>query len=70
MRYALNIPFGEKAQDKDYKSGLLTYILKSGGKIIAEATDRHGGRFEVSRIWNHSPDVYVDGALRPGVSIK
>jgi predicted ATPase len=70
LRYALDIPFGEKAQDKDYKSGLLPYILKSGGKIIVEATDRRGERFEVSRIWNHSPDVYVDGALRPGVSIK
>lgn len=70
LRYALDIPFGEKAQDKDYKNGLLPYILKSGGKIIVEATDRHGERFEVTRIWNHSPDVYVDGSLRPGVSIK
>ncbi|MGD1881202.1 MAG: TrlF family AAA-like ATPase [Paracoccaceae bacterium] len=70
LRYALDIPFGDKAQDKDYKSGLLPYILKSGGKIIVEATDRHGARFEVSRIWDHTPDVYVDGALRPGVSIK
>ena len=70
LRYALDIPFGDKAQDKDYKSDLLPHILKSGGKIIVEATDRHGERFEVSRIWNHSPDVYVDGSLRPGVSIK
>ena len=70
LRYALDIPFGDKAQDKDYKNGLLPVILKSGGKIIVEATDRHGERFEVSRIWNHSPDVYVDGVLRPGISIK
>lgn len=70
VRYALDIPFGEKAQDKEYKDKLLPHVLKSGGKVIIEATDRHGGRFEVSRIWGHSPDVYVDGALRPGVSIK
>ena len=70
VRYALDIPFGEKAQDKDYKNGLLPHVLKSGGKVVVEATDRHGGRFEVSRIWGHSPDVYVDGTLRPGVSIK
>lgn len=70
VRYALDIPFGDKAQDKDYKNGLLPHVLKSGGKVVVEATDRHGGRFEVSRIWGHSPDVYVDGTLRPGVSIK
>lgn len=70
VRYALDIPFGEKAQDKDYKNDLLPHVLKSGGKVIVEATDRHGGRFEIRRIWGHSPDVYVDGTLRPGVSIK
>lgn len=70
MRYALDIPFGEKAQDKEYKNELLPHVLKSGGKVIVEATDRHGGHFEIRRIWGHSPDVYVDGTLRPGVSIK
>jgi chromosome segregation protein len=70
VRYALDIPFGEKAQDKEYKDKLLPHVLKSGGKVIVEATDRHGGRFEVSRIWGQSPNVYVDGTLRPGVSIK
>ncbi|WP_239494743.1 TrlF family AAA-like ATPase [Roseovarius amoyensis] len=70
VRYALDIPFGDKAQDKEYKDKLLPHVLKSGGKVIAEATDRHGGRFEVRRIWGHSPDVYVDGVLRPGVSIR
>lgn len=38
--------------------------------MIIEATDRHGSRFEVRRILGHLPDVYVDGVLRPGVSIK
>ncbi|WP_192799555.1 TrlF family AAA-like ATPase [Brucella tritici] len=70
VRYALDIPFGDKAQDKEYKDGLLPHVLKSGGKVVVEATDRHGGHFEVSRILGHSPDVYVDGTLRPGVSIK
>ncbi|WP_050527179.1 TrlF family AAA-like ATPase [Pseudorhodobacter aquimaris] len=70
VRYALNIPFGEKAQDKEYKDRLLPHVLKSGGKVIVEATDRHGGRFEVSRIWGQSPNVYVDGTLRPGVSVN
>jgi chromosome segregation protein len=42
LRYALDIPFGDKAQDRDYKEELLPYVLKSGGKIVVEATDRHG----------------------------
>ena len=61
MRYALDIPFGEKAQDKEYKIELLPYVLQSGGKITVEATDRHGAKYEVSRILDHAPNVYVDG---------
>lgn len=70
LRYALNVEFGEKAQDKEYKDGLVPHVLKSGGKIVVEATDRHGTRYEVRRIYNHEPDVYVDGELQPGVSIR
>ena len=70
LRYALGIPFGEKAQDEEYKTNLLPHVLKSGGKIIVEAVDRHGETYEISRIWKSSPDVYVDGELKPGVSIK
>ena len=70
LRYALAIPFGEKSQDKDYKQDLLPYVLKSGGKVVVEATDRHGTHYEISRILGHEPDVYIDGKLRPGVSIR
>lgn len=70
VRYALDIPFGEKAQDKDYKEALLPYVLKSGGKIVVEASDRHGTKYEIRRIIGHRPDVYVDGKLRPGILIR
>jgi chromosome segregation protein len=70
LRYALNIPFGDQAQDKEYKTELLPYVLQSGGKITVEATDRHGARYEISRILDHVPNVYVDGKLRPGISIR
>ncbi|WP_210250696.1 TrlF family AAA-like ATPase [Brucella pseudogrignonensis] len=70
VRYALDIPFGDRAQDKEYKDGLLPHVLKSGGKVVVEATDRHGGQYEISRILGHSSDVYVEGTLRPGLSIK
>jgi chromosome segregation protein len=70
LRYALNIPFGDKAQDREYKSELLPYVLQSGGKITIEATDRHGTKYEISRILDHEPNVYVDGKLRPGIAIR
>jgi chromosome segregation protein len=70
LRYALGISFGEKAQDEEYKTNLLPHVLKSGGKIIVEATDRRGESYEISRIWKSSPDVHVDGVLRHGISIK
>jgi len=70
LRYALDIKFGEVAQDKDYKDELIRYVLKSGGKIVVEATDRHGTKFEIRRILDHEPDVYVNDELQPGVSIR
>jgi chromosome segregation protein len=70
LRLALDISFGEEAEDTDYKEELLEHVLKSGGKVIVEATDRHGEQYEVRRILGHDPDVYVDGVLRPGVAIR
>ncbi len=70
LRYALDVEFGDKAQDKEYKDGLIPHVLKSGGKVVVEATDRHGTRYEVRRIFGHAPDVYVAGEFQPGVSIR
>ena len=70
LRYALDIPLGENSEDQEYKQSLLPHVLKSGGKVVVEARDKHGTDYKISRIWNESPDVYVDGELRPGVSIK
>lgn len=70
LRYALDIQLGDKAQDKNYKDELIPHVLKSGGKVVVEATDRHGTKYEISRILNQSPDVYVDGELQPGLSIR
>lgn len=70
LRFALDISFGEEAVDVDYKSELLDHVLMSGGKVIVEATDRHGTEYEVRRILGHAPDVYVDDALRPGVAVR
>lgn len=70
IRYGLDIPFGEKASDIDYKNGLVKHLLQSGGRIIIDAVDRHGQSFQIRRIYNDSPDVYVNDKLQPGISIR
>jgi chromosome segregation protein len=68
LRFALTIEPGEK--DKDYKKELIPYVLKSGGKVVVEATDEHGAQYEISRILNHQPDVRLNSKLQPNVSIR
>lgn len=70
IRYALNIPFGDKSSDKEYKEGLVQHLLRSGGKITIDAVDRRGQPYEIRRILNERADVYVNGQLQPGVSIR
>jgi len=70
IRYALNIPFGEKALDKDYKNRLVDHVLGSGGKVTVQAVDCRGQQYEIRRINREMPDVYIDGVLQPGISIR
>ncbi|MBI5192438.1 MAG: AAA family ATPase [Nitrospirae bacterium] len=70
LRYALDIPFGDKVVDSNYKSRLVEHTLGSGGKIVLQAIDRRGQEYEIRRILNEQPDVYVGGILQPGVSIR
>lgn len=70
IRYALDIPHGEKALDTKYKDDLTRHTLGSGGKITLTARDNYGQVFEVSRIFKEPSNVYLDGQLQPGVSIR
>ncbi|MDP2128990.1 MAG: histidinol-phosphatase [Pseudohongiella sp.] len=70
LRYALNIPFGDKSSDVEYKEGLVKHLLRSGGKITIDAIDRRGQPYQIRRILNERPDVYVNEQLQPGVSIR
>ncbi len=70
IRYALDIPFGDKALDTDYKNGLVDHVLGSGGKVTIRAVDGRGQQYEIRRINREMPDVYVDGVLQPGISIR
>ena len=70
IRYALDIPFGVKALDTDYKRNLIDHVLGSGGKVTVHAVDSRGQRYEIRRINKEMPDVYIDGILQPGISIR
>lgn len=70
LRYALDIPFGDKTLDQKYKQELLRHVLGSGGKVVVKAVDRYGQPFEIHRILNQSPDVFVNGQRQPGISIR
>ncbi len=70
VRYALDIPRGEKAQDTDYKDELIRHTLGSGGKVTLTARDVYGQEFSISRILREAPNVYLGGKLQPGVSIR
>lgn len=71
LRYALDIPFGEKALDTEYKKKLLADVaLRSGGKVTVQAVDRRGQPYEIRRILNEMPDIYINDVLKPGISIR
>ena len=70
VRYALDIPRGEKAQDTQYKDELIRHTLGSGGKVTLTACDVYGQEFTISRIFREAPNVYLGGTLQPGVSIR
>jgi len=70
LRYTLDIPFGEKAADLDYKKDLVGHTLGSGGKTVVSAVDRYGQQYEIKRILNEQPEVFAKGKLQPGVSIR
>lgn len=71
LRYALEIPFGEKAGDQDYKEKLVGFTLGSGGKVEIDAIDRYGQLYTIRRVWKENySEVLINGKLQPGVSIR
>jgi energy-coupling factor transporter ATP-binding protein EcfA2 len=70
LRYALDIPFGDKTTDLEYKKSLLRHTLGSGGKVTVWAMDQRGQKYEIRRIYQERPDVYIEGNVQPGISIR
>jgi predicted ATPase len=69
LRYALNIPLGSQAVDKEYKDDLLKHVLKSGGKAIVEIVNRQGETYRVERIYGQKEEIYKNGALQQGITL-
>jgi predicted ATPase len=70
IRYALDLPFGKKAIDIEYKTRLVDYVLGSGGRVSVIAVDQRRQSYEIRRINGEKADVYIDGVLQPGISIR
>lgn len=70
LRYALGIELPENADPDDYKQGVVRNAVGSGGKIIVTAVNRYGTLYDVRRILNERPDVYVADELQPGINIR
>lgn len=70
IRYTLDIHFGEKAMDTDYKQKLIKHTLGSGGMAIITAIDQYGQEYKIKKILNEASEVYIEGKLQPGISIK
>ena len=70
LRYVLDIPFGENANDTEYKKKLAQHTFGSGGKAEILGVDNHGEEFQIRRVLNHPPQVRTDGEIKPGVMPK
>lgn len=70
LRYVLDIPFGVKSRDIDYKELLINHVLGSGGKTTIVACDRFGEEYEITRILGDLPEVFVKGKLQQGVAVR
>jgi predicted ATPase/phage host-nuclease inhibitor protein Gam len=70
IRYALEIPFGEKSGDKKYKEDLVKYTMGSGGKIEMDVVDRHGKAYTISKVYGEDTNVEDSGQLLQGVAIR
>ena len=70
LRYALSIPLGTQALDKEYKNDLIRHALKSGGKVIVEVIDKYGKQYTVKRIYDKKEDIYVNGTLKQDITLN
>jgi len=70
VRFALDIPFGDKTIDITYKNSLVAHTLASGGKVTLQAIDKYGQEYTIKRRLNEQAEVFVNDVLQPGITIR
>jgi ABC-type cobalamin/Fe3+-siderophores transport system ATPase subunit len=70
LRYVLGNSLEADDNDYDYKQKLIERTFGSGGKVVIDATDRHGQSYQIRRILKENANVFVDDKLQPGISIR
>lgn len=64
LRYAMGIELSNAAADENYKNGLVSYILGSGGKVTVEFHGLDNKDYRIERILEQSPSIYsTDGRM-------
>lgn len=58
IRWALGIQLQKSSTDQDYKKDLLTYALKSGGKVIIYFVDQHKKEYKIEKIYGQKESLY------------
>jgi len=69
LRYALDIPLSDQAVDREYKEGLVKYVLGSGGKVTVEIFNKRGELYRIERICEQKADIYKNGSLQSGITL-
>lgn len=70
LRHVLDIRIDENDSDRKYKQNLVERTLGSGGKVVLDATDRHGQPCQIRRILKENANVFIGEKMQPGVSIR
>ncbi len=70
IRYGLDVPFGAKAKDIDYKSDIVYNLMRSGGLLEIVIRDRYNKDYKIQRVYNEKPNVYRDDTLIPFLKIN
>lgn len=62
LRYTLGISLNSQSSDKDYKNGLIEYVLKSGGKVIVDVVNNLKKEYRIEKIYGQKEDIFENGS--------